>query len=72
MNLGAKSASGDVLLFLHADTLLPESWASEISSVLSTQENIGGAFCLDFDRKHWILEIIKGGHAMESQLVYIW
>lgn len=32
MNMGAKasSPSSDVLLFLHADTLLPEDWATRL------------------------------------------
>lgn len=49
MNTGAASARGDVLLFLHADTLLPDD---ALSIVRQTIENgaEGGVFRLAFDR----------------------
>lgn len=59
MNLGAREAQGDVLLFLHADTSLPENWQTEVARVMSNTSNVGGAFSLDFDGSHWILSIIK-------------
>jgi len=34
MNAGARSAAGDVLLFLHADTLLPEDAAPRVEAAL--------------------------------------
>ncbi len=36
LNAGASRASGDIFLFLHADTRLPENWYNE---VISTSEN---------------------------------
>jgi rSAM/selenodomain-associated transferase 2 len=36
MNAGARSASGDVLLFLHADTLLPDGAQREVMAALAT------------------------------------
>lgn len=48
MNAGARFASGDVLLFLHADSLLPENPAAAISTALSNPRLAGGCFRLRF------------------------
>jgi len=44
MNAGAAQATGNVLVFLHADTLLPADWLEVVSSTLQTTEVAGGAF----------------------------
>ena len=44
MNTGAATASGDVLLFLHADTLLPPTAADDITSALTDPRVAGGHF----------------------------
>ena len=52
MNAGAKQATGDILLFLHADTRLP---AEGIDLILETMKNktlLGGAFRLHIASKH--------------------
>ena len=41
MNAGAKEASGEVLLFLHADTVLPEQFESEMASFVSSDKQWG-------------------------------
>ncbi len=47
MNAGA-AAGGDVLLFLHADCLLPMEAAPQISSALADPATVGGAFGVRF------------------------
>jgi rSAM/selenodomain-associated transferase 2 len=42
MNYGASFAKGDVLLFLHADAMLPEAWISEISKAMESGCVAGG------------------------------
>ena len=49
MNAGAAEASGSVLVFLHADTRLPEGAFSIIRSVLEESVAESGAFRLAFD-----------------------
>jgi len=44
MNLGANNASGDVLLFLHADTRLPNSFFQQIEKVIQSDKNVWGRF----------------------------
>jgi len=44
MNAGAASARGDVLLFLHADTLLPPCGLDAIRHALRDPNVVGGAF----------------------------
>jgi len=45
MNLGAGAAVGDVLVFLHADTVLPPGWHAVIQrALLQSPHAIGGVF----------------------------
>ncbi len=55
MNAGAAVASGDVYVFLHADTLLPPTAFSSIRSVLVDPRIESGAFRLRFDDESPIL-----------------
>jgi rSAM/selenodomain-associated transferase 2/rSAM/selenodomain-associated transferase 1 len=44
MNAGAAIARGDVLLFLHADTWLPDSYCEAVLAGLRQPDVVGGAF----------------------------
>ena len=46
LNHGADCAGGSVLLFLHADTRLPENFATPLLQTLAESEVIAGAFSL--------------------------
>jgi len=46
MNLGASHAKGEVLLFLHADTLLPAGYTELIEQALASSDITAGAFAL--------------------------
>jgi rSAM/selenodomain-associated transferase 2 len=48
LNAGASQAKGDILLFLHADTILPEGAIIRILHRLRDPSAIGGGF-----KKHW-------------------
>ena len=48
MNAGAWEAKGEFLLFLHADTLLPDEFADYIPGILSKPGVSAGAFQLKF------------------------
>lgn len=47
-NVGAHAASGDVLLFLHADTLLPLGAQAAVEIALADPRAVGGNFRLAF------------------------
>lgn len=51
MNTGAAHASGDVLLFLHADTRLPPGAFDRIRIALAAPDAAAGCFRLRFDRE---------------------
>lgn len=44
--LGAKAAKGDLILFLHADTILPEGFLTEVNEVIGQPGVVAGAFRL--------------------------
>lgn len=56
MNLGAQYAAGGVLLFLHADTVLPDSALDKIESFLVRPEIVGGGFKRRYDSTSWFLK----------------
>ncbi len=58
MNCGASEASGDVLLFLHADTQLPASAFDDISAALTDEHYFGGRFDVELAGRHWMLPLI--------------
>ncbi len=49
LNMGALCAKGEILLFLHADTLLPAGFDSLIRDAVNKYEADGGAFQLSID-----------------------
>jgi len=49
MNAGAVASQADVLLFLHADTRLPENIRPTIEEVLENSAAIGGRFDVQFE-----------------------
>jgi rSAM/selenodomain-associated transferase 2 len=49
MNLGAKESIGNILLFLHADTILPENYPFLINNILAEKNTVAGAFLLKID-----------------------
>lgn len=53
MNTGAHMASGDVLLFLHADTRLPENALHLAAQALADGSRPAGAFAISFDSDHF-------------------
>jgi hypothetical protein len=59
MNAGAAAAKGEVLLFLHADTRLPERFDEFVRQALSRPGTVAGAFKLRIDGSAWGLRMIE-------------
>ncbi len=59
MNYGAKSAKAEVLLFLHADTLLPSGWAELVHDTLAVSGNMAGAFKFGLGAGPWSYRVIE-------------
>lgn len=49
MNTGSAAAAGEILLFLHADTILEQGWSKELCAALDDQSVVGGAFSFSID-----------------------
>jgi hypothetical protein len=49
MNAGAARATGEILLFLHADTLLPDNYAEKVRTALKPDGVSAGAFSLGIE-----------------------
>jgi len=59
MNAGAAAATGDMLLFLHADTRLPDNFARHVRTAASQRQFCAGAFSLSIDSNAWGLRFIE-------------
>jgi len=58
-NLGAKAATGRVLLFLHADTLLPTGYVNYIFEILMDRKTVAGAFRFKTNFDHPSMKVIE-------------
>lgn len=58
MNQGAEHATTPLLLFLHADTVLPDDAYKNLLSLQTSPKPYYGAFFKKFDTTHWALRCI--------------
>jgi rSAM/selenodomain-associated transferase 2 len=81
MNMGAAAATGEILIFLHADTRLPKQALDLINHIMSLQTLsrqamsqpalIGGAFDLRIDTERLILKTIARIASLRSRLTRV-
>ncbi len=67
LNAGARIATGEILLFLHADTLLPPGGLLRVWHAFHTLEIIGGGFMKD-----WIWRPVSRPSCLVSAVRYLW
>jgi rSAM/selenodomain-associated transferase 2 len=58
MNAGAVAAKGDAMVFVHADTLVPPGFASDIAAALADPAVVGGRFDVRLDDEAPLLQLI--------------
>jgi rSAM/selenodomain-associated transferase 2 len=77
MNAGARAATGEILLFLHADTILPPGFDTMIRAALqspnqgSAKTTIGGAFALQIDHPLKSLRLIEWGVSWRARFLQL-
>lgn len=69
LGVGADSARGDIVLFLHADTTLPGGWDAAVRAALADPAVAGGAFRLRFDARSPLLRLVEGGARVRAALL---
>ncbi len=68
MNRAAEKATGPLLLFLHADTTLPENWDRTVREVLQDEETALAAFCLKVRERLPRISWIERGAYIRSRV----
>ena len=58
-NCGAAAAKGENLLFLHADTLLPENYVAQVFETLMAQRRVLGAFRFETDFRRPLMRLVE-------------
>jgi len=67
MDLGAEWATGEVLLFLHADTMLPAGWGDAVAAVLEDARTVAGAFPLSIASPGLRFRLIERAAGLRSR-----
>ena len=73
MNAGAKEATGDWLLFLHADTVLPSGAIQRLNEMEADQAIQAGGFMHQFSGDDWRLKLISfldNFRCIRSRIIY--
>ncbi|WP_339138739.1 MAG: TIGR04283 family arsenosugar biosynthesis glycosyltransferase [Candidatus Electrothrix sp. GW3-4] len=65
---GVEVAAGDILLFLHCDTVLPETFSEHIRSSLQGNKVVAGAFRLKIKGKGFGFRLIEAGVQLRSKI----
>jgi rSAM/selenodomain-associated transferase 2 len=68
MNAGARASRGDALVFVHADTIVPSTFAADIASALSDPTVVGGRFDVQLDARTLPYQIIGAMISLRSRI----
>jgi rSAM/selenodomain-associated transferase 2 len=71
MNAGAAAASGEILIFLHADTELPTNALRTISTIIRPGKYVGGAFDLGIRSDSYAFRLIAKAASLRARLTRI-
>ena len=68
---GVEATSGDIVLMLHADTLLPRNWSEVLREALEDPTLVGGAFRFAFDTRGPALAVLEWGARLRGGLLML-
>ncbi|NEQ32041.1 MAG: glycosyltransferase family 2 protein [Leptolyngbya sp. SIO4C5] len=71
LNQGAAVATGEILLFLHADTRLPADFETVVQQTLALPQVVGGAFRLKIDAELPGIRLVEWGVYWRSRLLQL-
>jgi rSAM/selenodomain-associated transferase 2 len=71
MNAGARAAAGDVLLFLHADSRLPDAADNLVAQGLAAGASVWGRFDARIATMHPMLRVVETMMNLRSRLTHI-
>ena len=71
MNEGARRATGDILLFLHADTCIPEGGPARIACAFAEGKGVWGRFDVRLSGSHPLLRVVETAMNWRSRLTGI-
>ena len=69
LQAGAALARGDLLLFLHGDTLLPPAWERGVRAALANPTVAFGAFRLGIQARGWRFRLVEQGANLRARLL---
>jgi rSAM/selenodomain-associated transferase 2 len=68
MNAGAARSSGDAMVFVHADTMVPPTFAGDIETALADPSVVGGRFDIRLDDRHPLCVLIGALISIRSRI----
>jgi rSAM/selenodomain-associated transferase 2 len=71
MNVGGTSATGNWLLFLHADCRLPHKWLTAIDSAGQDSATVGGWFQFQLNTQVWQARILEYFVALRIKILHL-
>ncbi len=71
MNRGASLATGELLLFLHADTRLPRGGLDQIRAVMQNSGYVGGSFNLGISSDRFCFRLIEKAASIRSRITRV-
>lgn len=66
---GVEEAKGSILLFLHADTILPKQWCQKVLQTMADSQTGGGGFSTSFRSDHWFVKRMSKIYNLFSKLL---
>lgn len=67
LEAGWRATEGEIVLFLHADTRLPNGWSAAVRAALAEAAVAGGAFGLRFRERSAALAVIEWGARLRAR-----